>query len=91
MVDDDVPFGWVDADGAGCIAPVYRCDTITAVGSQLRPGGTLSQALDAALSSPSAVGVAVDSDGKVIGGIRRRRCAGRGGSAPEGLIGCTIC
>ncbi|REO42515.1 ABC transporter ATP-binding protein, partial [Mycobacterium tuberculosis] len=29
----------------------------------------LSQALDAALSSPSGVGVAVDGGGKVIGGI----------------------
>jgi osmoprotectant transport system ATP-binding protein len=39
-------------------------------GSLLRPDGTLRQALDAALSSPSGVGVAVDADGKVIGGLR---------------------
>ena len=44
-------------------------DSLSAVGSQLRPGGNLSQALDAALSSPSFVGVAVDRDGKVIGGV----------------------
>jgi osmoprotectant transport system ATP-binding protein len=44
-------------------------DSISAVGSQFRPNGNLSQALDAALSSPSAVGVAVDHDGKVVGGI----------------------
>ena len=70
VVDDDVPLGWIDADAARRHrrgAPLS--DTITAVGSQLRPGGNLSQALDAALSSPSAIGVAVDSDGKVIGGV----------------------
>jgi osmoprotectant transport system ATP-binding protein len=65
-----VPLGWIDAEAARRHrdgAPLS--DTITAVGSQLRPGGNLSQALDAALSSPSAVGVAVDSEGKVIGGV----------------------
>jgi osmoprotectant transport system ATP-binding protein len=70
VVDDDVPLGWIDADAARRHrggAPLS--DTITAVGSQLRPGGNLSQALDAALSSPSAIGVAVDGEGKVIGGI----------------------
>ena len=70
IVDDDVPLGWIDADAARrhrAGAPLS--DTITAVGAQLRPGGNLSQALDAALSSPSSVGVAVDRDGKVIGGI----------------------
>jgi osmoprotectant transport system ATP-binding protein len=70
VVDDDVPLGWIDADAARrhrTGAPLS--DTITAIGSQLRPGGNLSQALDAALSSPSSVGVAVDGDGKVIGGI----------------------
>ena len=57
VVDDDVPLGWIDADAARRHrggAPLS--DTITAVGSQLRPGGNLSQALDAALSSPSAIG-----------------------------------
>jgi osmoprotectant transport system ATP-binding protein len=71
VVDDDgVPMGWIDSDGvqrhrAG--APLS--DSISAVGSQLRPGGNLSQALDAALSAPSFVGIAVDRDGKVIGGV----------------------
>jgi osmoprotectant transport system ATP-binding protein len=68
--DDDVPLGWIDADGvrrhrAG--APLS--ESISAVGSQLRPTGNLSQALDAALSSPSFVGVAVDRKGKVVGGV----------------------
>ena len=70
VVDDDVPLGWIDAEAARRHrAGTPLADTITAVGSQLRPGGNLSQALDAALSSPSSVGVAVDRDGKVIGGI----------------------
>jgi osmoprotectant transport system ATP-binding protein len=43
---------------------------LVAGGSLLRPDGTLRHALDAALSSPSGVGVAVDADGKVIGGVR---------------------
>jgi len=71
VVDDDgVPLGWVDSDGARRHrdgAPLS--ESISAVGSQLRPTGNLSQALDAALSSPSFIGVAVDRDGKVIGGV----------------------
>jgi osmoprotectant transport system ATP-binding protein len=45
-------------------------DNRIAGGSLLRPDGTLRQALDAALSSPSGIGIAVDADGKVIGGFR---------------------
>jgi osmoprotectant transport system ATP-binding protein len=70
VVDEGVPLGWIDSDGVRRIrhgAPLS--DSISTVGSQLRPGGNLSQALDAALSSPSFVGVAVDRDGKVIGGV----------------------
>jgi osmoprotectant transport system ATP-binding protein len=35
-----------------------------------RPGDTLRRALDAALSSPSGLGVAVDGDGKVAGVVK---------------------
>ena len=45
-------------------------DSVTSVGSLFRPDANLSQALDAALSSPAAMGVAVDKAGKVIGGVR---------------------
>ena len=38
-------------------------------GSLFRKGDTLRRALDAALSSPSGLGVAVDTDGKVAGVI----------------------
>jgi osmoprotectant transport system ATP-binding protein len=68
--DDGVPLGWIDADGLRRHrGGASLSDSISALGSQLRPEGNLSQALDAALSSPSSMGVAVDCDGKVIGGI----------------------
>jgi osmoprotectant transport system ATP-binding protein len=70
---DGAPLGWIDAIGVR----KYRggaslLDSVTAVGSLFRPGASLSQALDAALSSPAAMGVAVDKAGKVIGGVRAR-------------------
>ncbi len=68
--DDGVPLGWIDADGLRRHrGGASLSDSISAVGSQLRPDGNLSQALDAALSSPSAMGIAVDHGGRVIGGI----------------------
>jgi len=72
VVVDDVgaPLGWVDADGLGRHRGGAPLSESTArVGTLLRPGGNLSQALDAALSSPSTVGIAVDDAGKVIGGV----------------------
>jgi osmoprotectant transport system ATP-binding protein len=54
---DGSPYEWLGADG------------MTAAGSLLRPDGTLRQALDAALSSPSGIGIAVDAAGRVIGGV----------------------
>jgi osmoprotectant transport system ATP-binding protein len=68
--DNGLPLGWIDADGwRRHHAGASLSDSISAVGSQFRPNGNLSQALDAALSSPSAIGIAVDDDGKVVGGI----------------------
>ena len=68
--DDGSPFGWIDARGV----TVHRdggalYDSVTAGGSLCRPDGTLRTALDAALSSPSGIGVAVDASGAVIGGV----------------------
>jgi osmoprotectant transport system ATP-binding protein len=71
VVDDaGAPMGWIDPDGArrhrdGTALP----DCMSGAGSLFRPRGNLSQALDAALSSPSGVGIAVDDDGRVIGGV----------------------
>lgn len=71
VVDADAkPRGWIDAEGLRR----YRdgqplAEAMTAVGSVFHTDGNLSQALDAALSSPSSVGVAVDRTEKVIGGV----------------------
>jgi osmoprotectant transport system ATP-binding protein len=68
---DGAPLGWIDTAGArkyGAGASLSDC--VTAVGSLFPADGNLSQALDAALASPSAMGVAVDKAGKVIGGVR---------------------
>jgi osmoprotectant transport system ATP-binding protein len=68
---DGAPLGWIDANGVR----EYRGgaslrDSVTSVGAVFRPGANLSQALDAALSSPAAMGVAVDDAGRVSGGVR---------------------
>ena len=71
VVDDKgVPLGWIDAEGLRRHrGGASLTDSISAVGSVFHLGGNLSQALDAALSSPSSVGVAVDGAGKAIGGV----------------------
>ena len=71
VVDDQgAPLGWIDADGLRRLrGGAALADSMSGVGSLLRPGGSLGHALDAALSSPSAVGVAVDSGGRVLGGV----------------------
>ncbi len=68
---EGAPIGWIDADGVRRLgAGATPADVMSGVGSLLRPDGNLSHALDAALSSPSGVGVAVDDGGTVIGGVR---------------------
>ncbi|MGW0172463.1 ABC transporter ATP-binding protein [Rhodococcus sp. NPDC003322] len=58
--DSGTPIGWTDSpDLAG----------VRAGGSLFPRGGDLRQALDAAISSPSGIGVAVDDSGAVAGGI----------------------
>ncbi len=72
VVVDDVglPMGWIDAEGLRRHrAGASLSDSMSTASSLFRLGGNLSQALDAALSSPSGVGVAVDDGGKVIGGV----------------------
>lgn len=67
---DGSPFGWINAEGVALHrngARLYDCTV--AGGSLFRRGGTLRAALDAALSAPSGVGVAVDAEGRVLGGI----------------------
>ena len=64
------PMGWIDSEGLlRHRAGASLADSMSGVGSLFRPHGNLSQALDAALSSPSGVGIAVDGGGRVIGGV----------------------
>jgi osmoprotectant transport system ATP-binding protein len=68
---DGTPYAWINAEGVELHrngASLY--DSTIAGGSLFRPDGTLRLALDAALSSPSGLGVAVDGDGQVLGGVR---------------------
>ena len=67
---DGTPCGWIDADGVECHRDGDSLnDSVTAGGSLFRPDGTLRAALDAALSSPAGIGVAVDESGVLLGGI----------------------
>lgn len=66
--------GWqlvVDADGRplGWTGPGTGAGLIPG-GSLFHPGESLRRALDAALSSPSGLGVAVDSEGRALGVVR---------------------
>jgi len=68
--EDGSPFGWIDAHGTELHRNGVRLyDCVTAGGSLFRPDGTLRTALDAALSSPSGIGVAVDESGALLGGV----------------------
>ncbi|WP_091415283.1 ATP-binding cassette domain-containing protein [Arthrobacter sp. OV608] len=55
------PLGWTGPGSGTGIIPG---------GSLFKPGESLRRALDAALSSPSGLGVAVDSEGRVLGVVR---------------------
>ena len=62
VVDEGMrPLGWSTPGSDGGLIPG---------GSLFRPGESLRRALDAALSSPSGLGVAVDTEGRVLGVIR---------------------
>ncbi|WP_120522980.1 ABC transporter ATP-binding protein [Arthrobacter celericrescens] len=59
--DDSRPLGWASPRDGGGLVPG---------GSLFRPGDSLRRALDAALSSPSGLGVAVDGDGRLAGVLK---------------------
>jgi osmoprotectant transport system ATP-binding protein len=68
---DGSPYAWIDANGVGLHRQGKSLyDSSIAGGSLFRPKGTLRLALDAALSSPSGLGVAVDDKEQVIGGVK---------------------
>lgn len=62
------PQGWLDLMSLRAQRPLVESD-IRLGGTLIRPGGSLRSALDAALSSPSGRGVAVDATGKLIGTV----------------------
>lgn len=67
---DGRPYAWINADGVALHrAGKSLYDSTLAGGSLFRPTDSLRQALDAALSSPSGLGVAVDGNGQPIGGV----------------------
>jgi osmoprotectant transport system ATP-binding protein len=64
------PVGWMDVTGVeGFRAGRALAASMSAGGSLFTPSGDLRQALDAAISSPSGTGVAVDDSGAVRGGV----------------------
>ncbi|WP_405178070.1 ATP-binding cassette domain-containing protein [Nocardia sp. NBC_01377] len=67
----DRPSGWIDIAGAASVrAGTSLAESMSAGGSLFAPGADLRQAMDAAVSSPSGIGVAVDDSGAVLGGVR---------------------
>jgi osmoprotectant transport system ATP-binding protein len=68
---DGRPRGWLAPAGVdGAEVDAAQPDgALRAGGSLHRRGGPMRTALDAALSSPSGLGVVVDGDGAVVGGV----------------------
>jgi len=72
VVDEgQLPRGWLDRRRLTPGRPVELADLVLG-GSLAGPQSSLRTALDAALSSPSGRGVAVDSDGRVTGTVAAR-------------------
>ena len=68
---DGTPYAWIDRAGVALHRDGKALyDSTIAGGSLFTPDGTLRLALDAALSSPAGLGVAVDGAGQVLGGIK---------------------
>ncbi|WP_330250096.1 ATP-binding cassette domain-containing protein [Nocardia sp. NBC_00565] len=66
----DRPTGWIDVTGVESVrAGRALADSTVAGGSLFTPAGDLRQAMDAAISAPSGIGVAVDDSGAVRGGV----------------------
>ncbi|OLF18882.1 ABC transporter ATP-binding protein [Actinophytocola xanthii] len=76
VVDEERrPLGWVSAetlsqmDGSVDAEQLVSGGSLFEVDSTAGTAGSLRNALDAALSSPAAVGIAVDGRGAVVGGV----------------------
>jgi osmoprotectant transport system ATP-binding protein len=73
--EDDRPQGWLHlaraGNGQGRPSGAAVSPQLLNLGGTLAPaGGTLREALDAALSSPSGRGVVVDDAGRLVGSVR---------------------
>jgi osmoprotectant transport system ATP-binding protein len=64
--DDRRPTAWRHGTDEVAVGSVHRVEGAGRAGTD---GGSLRSALDAALSSPAGRGVAVDGDGRLLGGI----------------------
>jgi osmoprotectant transport system ATP-binding protein len=76
VVDDgNVPQGWISVAGVGAdqLKGQITPDLLNLGGTLAHEDGTLREVLDAALSSPSGVGVVVDADGRLAGTITAER------------------
>ncbi|MDP9093832.1 MAG: ABC transporter ATP-binding protein [Actinomycetota bacterium] len=72
VVDDDTaPLGWLCLDGLadGALRGAITERLLNLGGTLATQGGTLREALDAALSSPSGRGVVVDAGGLLLGTV----------------------
>ncbi|HEY2043729.1 MAG TPA: ATP-binding cassette domain-containing protein [Jatrophihabitans sp.] len=70
VVDDaNVPQGWLNLEELRPDEKVVTDAMLYRGGTLARQGGTLREALDACLSSPSGRGVVVDSDGQLRGSV----------------------
>ncbi|MGH8962961.1 MAG: ABC transporter ATP-binding protein [Jatrophihabitantaceae bacterium] len=70
VVDDSTaPLGWLCLNGVAdaALTGTVTEDSLNLGGTLAHQGGTLREALDAALSSPSGRGVIVDGDGRLLG------------------------
>jgi osmoprotectant transport system ATP-binding protein len=67
---DGRPVGWIDVTGVEAVRGGRTLhESMSAGGSLFTPSGDLRQALDAAISSPAGIGVAVDDSGAAHGGV----------------------
>ncbi len=88
---DNRPLGWISGEQLSTPDAVVSADNLVSGGSLFEvdsaeaagTAGSLRNALDAALSSPAAIGIAVDSAGAVVGGVTADdRAGGAGRRAP---------
>ncbi len=69
--DENRPLGWLSADQLSTVDTTVNAADLVSGGSLYNVAdGSLRNALDSALSSPSGLGIAVDGGGAVVGGVK---------------------